>query len=82
MIYIMQALIPQLAYPLKADPMTAPSVELQLSSLRALEILITECAPCMPRWKGAIIDGVGRCWVALKDSGSSTRKYGLDSVSP
>lgn len=62
----------QLIHLLLPNPLNPPPVELQVSSLRVLEILIDECAPCMPRWKFTILDGVGRCWVTLKDSGSIT----------
>ena len=62
----------QLIHPLLPNPLHPPPTELQISSLRVLEILIDECAPCMLRWKFMILDGVGRCWVTLKDAGSIT----------
>lgn len=68
----LKALMLQLIHLLLPNPLNPPPVELQVSSLRVLEILIDECAPCMPRWKFTILDGVGRCWVTLKDSGSIT----------
>jgi hypothetical protein len=27
-----------------------------------------ECAPCMQYWKGTILEGVAKCWVALWDA--------------
>ncbi|KAF9468776.1 hypothetical protein BDZ94DRAFT_1244563 [Collybia nuda] len=66
----LKALIPQLVHPLKADRLAAPQIKLQLSSLRVLDVLIVECAPRIGGWKGVVIDGLGRCWVSLKDSGS------------
>ncbi|KAG5635343.1 hypothetical protein H0H81_011646 [Sphagnurus paluster] len=35
--------------------------------LKLLRILMEECAPCIPRWKTAILDGIVRSWVTLKD---------------
>jgi hypothetical protein len=67
----------QLIHPLLPNPLNPAPIELQVSSLRVLEILIDECAPCMPRWKFTILDGVGRCWVTLKDSGGITGEPGF-----
>ncbi|KIM83994.1 hypothetical protein PILCRDRAFT_68800, partial [Piloderma croceum F 1598] len=64
----LKALIPQLIYPLLPS-LVGPSREMQLSSLRALHVLIDECLPRMPRWKGTILDAVAKCWVGIIDSG-------------
>jgi hypothetical protein len=67
----------QLIHLLLPNPLNPPPIKLQVSSLRVLEVLIEECAPCMPRWKITILDGVGRCWVTLKDSGDITSELGF-----
>ncbi|KAI9448510.1 hypothetical protein H4582DRAFT_94075 [Lactarius indigo] len=35
---------------------------------RALETVIQECAPRIQYWKGTIVEGVAKCWVALWDA--------------
>lgn len=60
-----QALIPQLVHPLHTVPYKRTRVILQLSSLRALRTVIQQCSPRIENWKGTIIDGVAKCWVAL-----------------
>lgn len=67
----------QLMHPLQPNPFNLSLLALQISSLRVLEVLIEECAPCMPRWKYTILDGIGRCWVTLKDSGGITSEFEL-----
>jgi len=64
----LKGLIPQLIHPLLPS-MVSPSRNMQLSSLRALGVLVDECAPRMPRWKGTVIDGVAKCWVGIVDTG-------------
>ncbi|KAF8075967.1 hypothetical protein FPV67DRAFT_1469893 [Lyophyllum atratum] len=66
----LKALITQLVYSLKPNPVNPWPADIQITSLRVLTILIEECAPCIPRWKITILDGVARCWVTLKDSGT------------
>jgi hypothetical protein len=63
-----KALISQLTHPLFPQPPNHPPVTLQLSSARALGALIDVCAGRMYRWKGAIIEAVGKCWITLLDS--------------
>lgn len=67
----LKALIPQLTHPLHPVPYKKPHVALQLSSLRALETVIQECAPRIQYWKGTIVEGVAKCWVALWDAKKS-----------
>ena len=67
----------QIVHLLLPNPLHPTPMELQVSSLRVLEILIDECAPCMQRWKFTILDSVGRCWVTLKDTGSITSEAGF-----
>lgn len=43
---------------------------MQLSALRALSVIIDVCQHRMFRWKGTIIEGVGKCWVTLVDAGT------------
>ncbi|OCH95884.1 hypothetical protein OBBRIDRAFT_787731 [Obba rivulosa] len=66
----LKALIPQLVFPLQPIEGAAPSISLQLSSLRALSAVIQTCAPRMCDWKCTILEGVLKCWVTLVDSGS------------
>jgi hypothetical protein len=64
-----QALIPQLMHPLHPVPFKKPhNIALQLSSLRALGTVMQECAPRIQFWKGTIVEGVAKCWVALRDT--------------
>lgn len=51
-------------------PENAAHPRLQLSSLRALAVVIRTCAPRMHKWKGQILEGTLKCWVALVDKGS------------
>lgn len=60
----MQVLVPQLIHPLIPNEFHKPSIALQLSSLRALRTVITECAPRIALRKGAIVDAIARCWVS------------------
>ena len=47
-----------------------PSLAFQLASVRALAVLMEECAPRMDKWKGTVLDGVCRRWVTLVESGA------------
>ncbi|KAJ7589055.1 hypothetical protein C8J56DRAFT_1048685 [Mycena floridula] len=58
-----QALIPQLTHPLYANEFQKTSRELQAASLRALRVVLEECAPRIEMWKGTILDAIARCWV-------------------
>ena len=60
-----QALIIQLMHPLHPVPYKKPRITLQLSSLRALETVMQECSPRIENYKGTIVEGVAKCWVAL-----------------
>ncbi|KAI0699846.1 hypothetical protein BC835DRAFT_1267219 [Cytidiella melzeri] len=68
----LKALIPQLVYLLITESVNTPvtSHSIQLSSALALRVVIVECSARMHIWKGTILDGVCRCWVALVESGS------------
>ncbi|KAH8985889.1 hypothetical protein EDB92DRAFT_2024276, partial [Lactarius akahatsu] len=63
-----QALIPQLTHPLHPVPYKKSHIALQLSSLHALGTVMQECAPRIQYWKGTIVEGVAKCWVALWDA--------------
>ncbi|KAF8264301.1 hypothetical protein EI94DRAFT_1772709 [Lactarius quietus] len=63
----LKALIPQLTHPLHPVPYKKPNIALQLSSLHALGTVMQECAPRIQYWKGTIVEGVAKCWVALWD---------------
>ncbi|KAJ3753415.1 hypothetical protein EV360DRAFT_53504 [Lentinula raphanica] len=67
----LKALIPQLIHPLISVPLASPPFELQVSSLRALTVVISECHYRMSHWKGTILDGIGHCWVNLADTQSN-----------
>jgi len=65
----LKALIPQLMHPLHPVPyQKSQHITLQLSSLRALGTVMQECAPRIHFWKGTIVEGVAKCWVALWDT--------------
>jgi len=64
----LKALIPQLTHPLHPVPYKKPNIALQLSSLHALGTVMQECAPRIQYWKGTIVEGVAKCWVALWDA--------------
>lgn len=64
----LKALIPQLTHPLHPVPYKKSHIALQLSSLHALGTVMQECAPRIQYWKGTIIEGVAKCWVALWDA--------------
>ncbi|KAL4261910.1 TTI2 family protein [Pleurotus pulmonarius] len=66
----LKALIPQLVYPLSQNN-TSSAIDFQFHSTRALGHVIDACAPRIHRWKGSIVDGVGRCWVATQDGGTT-----------
>ncbi|KAK0502216.1 hypothetical protein EDD18DRAFT_1458461, partial [Armillaria luteobubalina] len=63
----LKALIPQLVHPLYPNSVRPTPIVLQKHSLIALVTVINECSPRIGGWKGTILDGVGRCWVALQD---------------
>ncbi|KAL0954359.1 hypothetical protein HGRIS_003352 [Hohenbuehelia grisea] len=65
----LKALVPQLVYPLL--PSSPLDRSWQIASLRALGCVIDLCAPRMHRWKGRVIEGVGKAWVASLDAGST-----------
>jgi hypothetical protein len=64
----LKALIPQLTHSLLPS-FVNPLRTMQLFSLRALGVLIDECSPRMHRWKGKILDAIGKCWVGIADLG-------------
>ncbi|KAH9059363.1 hypothetical protein EDB87DRAFT_1622556 [Lactarius vividus] len=64
----LKALIPQLTHPLHPVPYKKSHIALQLSSLHALGTVMQECAPRIQYWKGTIVEGVAKCWVALWDA--------------
>ncbi|KAH9978272.1 hypothetical protein BGW80DRAFT_1202231 [Lactifluus volemus] len=63
----LKALIPQLTHPLHPAPYRKSNITLQVSSLRALDVVMQECASRMENWKGTIVEGVAKCWVTLWD---------------
>jgi len=77
----LKVLIPQLIHPLLPS-LVGPSKGMQLSSLRALHVLIDECSPRIPRWKGTILDAVAKCWVGIIESGADDPGMRSCSFSP
>ncbi|KAJ7578575.1 hypothetical protein C8J56DRAFT_351967 [Mycena floridula] len=63
----LKALVPQLTHPLNPNEFQKASQELQIASLRALRIVLEECAPRIEMWKGTILDAIVRCWVHSSD---------------
>ncbi|KAH9956778.1 hypothetical protein BC827DRAFT_1229193 [Russula dissimulans] len=63
----LKALVSQLTHPLHPVPFKVPRISLQLSSLRALGIVILECGPRIENWKSTIVEGVAKCWVTICD---------------
>ncbi|KAJ7047754.1 hypothetical protein C8F04DRAFT_20951 [Mycena alexandri] len=63
----LKVLIAQLVHPLAPLEYEKTSVELQISSLRALSAVINACPERIPHWKGTILNGVARCWVGIVD---------------
>ncbi len=57
-------------YPLSQNN-TSSAIDFRLHSTRALGHVIDACAPRIRRWKGSIVDGIGRCWVATQDGGAT-----------
>ncbi|EKM59557.1 uncharacterized protein PHACADRAFT_181556 [Phanerochaete carnosa HHB-10118-sp] len=66
----LKALISQLVLALIPAPENSAPIAFQISSVRALDVLVAECAPRMHKWKGTILDGVCRCWASLVESGA------------
>jgi hypothetical protein len=64
----LKALVPQLIHPLLPSHVS-PSRDMQTTSLRALDVLVKECSPRMPKWKDTILDAVAKCWVCIVDLG-------------
>ncbi|THH12369.1 hypothetical protein EW145_g12 [Phellinidium pouzarii] len=60
----LKALIPQCIYCITPNELRPSLHALEIASLRTLLAVIRECQPRMHRWKGAIIEGVGKFWVA------------------
>ncbi|KAJ7645511.1 hypothetical protein DFH06DRAFT_1211567 [Mycena polygramma] len=68
----LKVLVAQLVHPLAPLEYERTSLELQISSLRALSALINACPERIPHWKGTILNGVARCWVGIVDSATDT----------
>lgn len=66
----LKAIVPQLVFPLMPVPENAARPRLQLSSLRALAVVIRTCTPRVHKWKGQILEGTLKCWVASVDKGN------------
>ncbi|PIL36652.1 hypothetical protein GSI_00341 [Ganoderma sinense ZZ0214-1] len=64
----LKGLISQLVFPLIPAPDNGASVEYKLSSLKALRVVIEECAPRIHKWRGAILEGILKCWVDIPES--------------
>ncbi|KAJ6516312.1 hypothetical protein C8R45DRAFT_1087411 [Mycena sanguinolenta] len=79
----MKVLVAQLVHPLAPSEYERKSVELQISSLRALCALIDACPERISHWKGTILNGVARCWVGVVESPETSPdglKEGLKNV--
>ncbi|KAJ6512117.1 hypothetical protein C8R47DRAFT_1093598 [Mycena vitilis] len=68
----LKVLVAQLVHPLAPLEYERTSLELQISSLRALSAVINACPERIPHWKGTILNGVARCWVGIMDSATDT----------
>lgn len=64
-----QALVRQLVYPLLPDGYGQSPGDLKIASLKALDVLISQCAPRIEFWKGNILRGVCSCWVQAVQTG-------------
>ncbi|KAJ7179500.1 hypothetical protein C8R46DRAFT_1160062 [Mycena filopes] len=62
---LLAVVIAQLVHPLAPLEYEKTSVELQLSSLRALSAVINACPERIPYWKGTVLNGVARCWLSI-----------------
>ena len=62
-----KALVPQCAHFITPIEFQKPNITLQLSASNAMNAIITECAPRIHRWKGVIIEALGKCWITLHD---------------
>ncbi len=71
LITCVQALIPQLTFPLVPDPANGASMEYKLSSLRALQAVMEACAPRIHRWRGMILGAILKCWTDLVENGEA-----------
>lgn len=66
----LKALIPQCVHCIVPREFAETQESLQISSLKVLLAVIEECAPRMHAWKGAIIEGIGKCWITHFDKKS------------
>ncbi|CAL1702039.1 unnamed protein product [Somion occarium] len=73
----LKAIIPQLVFPLTARLENSSSPQLQITSLRALQVTIQECAPRMHKWKSTVMSAVAQRWVILQDTGEDNEDVRL-----
>ncbi|KAH8113299.1 hypothetical protein DFH11DRAFT_1601249 [Phellopilus nigrolimitatus] len=64
----MKALIPQCIHCVTPNELRPSPHSLNVAALRALLSIIRECQPRIYRWKGEIIEGVGKYWVSICDA--------------
>ncbi|TFK43043.1 hypothetical protein BDQ12DRAFT_162717 [Crucibulum laeve] len=76
----LNVLVPQLVHPLLPKPLVPFGPELQIAALRALNVIIEQCAPRIQGWKTVILDAVGRCWVTMYDSERDKAAKGLENL--
>ena len=67
---LLQSLVTQLVHPLLPVPENPASAPFHRSSVRALVVVMEECAPRITKWKDTILNGLCRCWVTLVESGA------------
>ncbi|KAI0352729.1 hypothetical protein OH77DRAFT_755501 [Trametes cingulata] len=68
----LKALIPQLVFPLIPGPGNDYSAAYKMTAVRALCSVITTCRPRIHKWRGAILEGILKCWVNLAETGPNT----------
>ena len=68
----LKAMIPQCIHCITPNELAPRCKDLELASLDALLAVMDACSARLFRWKGMIIEGVGKEWVTLCD------KEGID----
>ncbi|KAL5527207.1 hypothetical protein ACEPAG_5998 [Sanghuangporus baumii] len=68
-----KALIPQCIHSITLDELVPHSRSLEVAALRALLSVIQACSPRIHRWKGTIIEGVGKYWIMNCETQEETK---------
>ena len=72
---INKALIPQCVHCILPREFAETPISLQISSLKALVVIIRECSFRIHAYKGIIIEGVGKCWVTHFDKDTDEGEF-------